>query len=85
MTDALKELAQREAYAYRFEDRRYDVGDKQGFFKGNCWVCFETWGFRGEFMDYLMKVVKSEKENIGFDEIIAANKCLSKRELVQST
>ena len=32
MTDALKRLSKKEAmYAYNFEGRRYDVGDKLGF------------------------------------------------------
>ena len=38
LTDALKVLAKNEAmYAYNFEGRRYDVGDKQGFLVANRW------------------------------------------------
>ena len=42
LTDALKTLATHEAiYAYDFEGRRYDVGDKLGFFRSYYRLCFK--------------------------------------------
>ena len=40
LTDALKVLAKEQAmYAYDFVGRRYDVGDKQGYFTWHCQGC----------------------------------------------
>ena len=42
LTDALKTLAAHEAiYAYNFEGKRYDVGDKLGFFRGYSRFCIK--------------------------------------------
>ena len=42
LTDALKELLRREViYAYNFEGKRYDVGDKLGYLDGYGRVCFK--------------------------------------------
>jgi len=61
LTDALKTLAQREAmYAYNFEGRRYDVGDKQGFLEATVEFALRREDLRDEFLDYLVKVVKKE-------------------------
>ena len=57
LTDALKELSQVEAiYAYNFEGRRYDVGDKQGFIEATIEYALRREDLRTELMDYLLKL-----------------------------
>ncbi len=63
LTDALKELAGREAmYAYSFEGRRYDVGDKQGFLQATVEFALRREDLREEFLDYLMKIIEKERD-----------------------
>lgn len=63
LTDALKELAQREAmYAYSFEGRRYDVGDKQGYLEATVEFALRRPDLRDEFLKYLIKITDKEKE-----------------------
>lgn len=58
LTDALRVLAQQEAmYAYRFEGRRYDVGDKLGFLEANVEYALRRDDLREDFMAYLMNIV----------------------------
>ncbi|MDR7000020.1 UTP--glucose-1-phosphate uridylyltransferase GalU [Neobacillus niacini] len=59
LTDALKELAQKEAmYAYIFEGKRYDVGDKQGFLQATVEFALRREDLREEFLNYLLKELK---------------------------
>ena len=61
LTDALKELAQKEAmYAYNFQGRRYDVGNKQGFLEATVEAALRREDLREQFLDYLVKVVAKE-------------------------
>jgi len=61
LTDALKELAQKEAmYAYSFKGRRYDVGDKQGFLEATVEFALRREDLREEFLKYLSKIIKWE-------------------------
>lgn len=61
LTDALKELARKEAmYAYVFEGRRYDVGDKQGFLEATVEYALRRPELRDDFLDYLKQIVKAE-------------------------
>lgn len=65
LTDALKVLAEREAmYAYNFEGRRYDVGDKQGFLEATVEYALRREDLRKEFLNYLIKTVEKEKDQI---------------------
>jgi UTP--glucose-1-phosphate uridylyltransferase len=66
LTDALKVLAQREAmYAYIFEGRRYDVGDKQGFLQATVEFALKRDDLREEFLQYLVKTIEKEtKEKV---------------------
>ena len=58
LTDALKELAQREAmYAYIFAGKRYDVGNKLGFLEATVEFALRKEELRDEFIEYLKKVV----------------------------
>lgn len=54
LTDALKILISREAmYAYNFEGRRYDVGDKLGFLQATIEFALKKDDLRGPFIEYL--------------------------------
>lgn len=61
LTDGLKELAKGEAmYAYVFEGRRYDVGDKQGFLEATVEYALRRGDLREEFFDYLTRTIGEE-------------------------
>ena len=54
LTDALKSLISQEAmYAYNFEVRRYDVGDKLGFLQATIEFALKKEELRDRFLDYL--------------------------------
>ena len=58
LTDALKVLAQREAvYAYDFEGKRYDLGDKLGFLEATVQSALRRPDLGGPFQAYLKKIV----------------------------
>lgn len=62
LTDALKELALKEdMYAYDFIGKRYDVGNKQGFLEATVETALRRDDLRGEFLDYLEKIVAKER------------------------
>ncbi len=63
LTDALKTLGEHEAiYAYNFEGRRYDVGDKLGFLEATVDFALKRPELRKEFMKFLeVKVNNSDK------------------------
>lgn len=66
LTDALKVLIQSEAmYAYNFEGRRYDVGDKLGFLEATVEFALKREELRAPFMEYLHTI----KENPNFKEL----------------
>ncbi|MFX0560694.1 UTP--glucose-1-phosphate uridylyltransferase GalU [Tepidibacillus infernus] len=72
LTDALMELAQREAmYAYTFEGKRYDVGDKLGFLEATVEFALRREDLREEFLNYLMKVTEREINRTKADKIAA--------------
>jgi len=59
LTDALNQLARNEAvYAYEFEGRRYDVGDKQGFLEATVEFALRRPQLRESFLDYLKGIVQ---------------------------
>lgn len=63
LTDGLKELSNRESmYAYIFEGRRYDVGDKQGFLEATVEYALRREDLKGDFLKYLEKIVREEKD-----------------------
>jgi UTP--glucose-1-phosphate uridylyltransferase len=54
LTDALKELAGQEAmFAYDFEGKRYDVGNKQGFLEATVEFALRRDDLKDEFAEYL--------------------------------
>lgn len=61
LTDALKVLAKEQAmYAYNFEGRRYDVGDKQGFLEATVEMALKRPDLRDKFLAYLKDIVVKE-------------------------
>lgn len=66
LTDALKVLMGSEAmYAYNFEGRRYDVGDKLGFLQATVEFALKRDDLKKPFMDYLMTI----KNNPNFKDL----------------
>lgn len=60
LTDALQTLATKEAiYAYNFEGRRYDVGDKLGFLEATVDFALKRPELRDDFIEFLKN--KSDK------------------------
>lgn len=62
LTDALKTLIQREAmYAYKFEGRRYDVGDKLGFLEATVEFALKKAELKDPFLKYLNNLLDLQK------------------------
>ena len=62
LTDALKTLATKEAiYAYNFQGRRYDVGDKLGVLQATIDFALKRPELRDDFISFLKR--KSEERD----------------------
>lgn len=62
LTDALKTLGKQEAiYAYNFEGRRYDVGDKFGFLEATIDFALKRDNLRDDLLNYMEEVVNKNK------------------------
>ncbi|KGM96440.1 UTP--glucose-1-phosphate uridylyltransferase [Clostridium novyi A str. 4552] len=62
LTDALRTLIKKEAmYAYKFEGRRYDVGDKLGFLEATVEFALKREELKNEFMKYLTSIKYNSK------------------------
>ncbi|MBN8048530.1 UTP--glucose-1-phosphate uridylyltransferase GalU [Paraclostridium bifermentans] len=62
LTDALKTLASHEAiYAYNFEGRRYDVGDKLGFLEATIDFALKRDNLKDGLINYMQNIVKENK------------------------
>ena len=60
LTDALKVLAQtEEVYAYDFEGKRYDLGDKLGFLQATVEFALRRADLGADFRSYLKRLVKT--------------------------
>ncbi|GAA0746407.1 UTP--glucose-1-phosphate uridylyltransferase GalU [Clostridium oceanicum] len=68
LTDALKILISKEAmYAYDFEGRRYDVGNKLGYLQATVDFALKREDLKKPFMEYLLSLdiaSKNKKENL---------------------
>ena len=65
LTDALKTLGKQEAiYAYNFEGRRYDVGDKLGFLEATVDFALKRPELRDDFIDFLRSKSNHMEEEI---------------------
>ena len=61
LTDALLSLMHQEAmYAFEFEGKRYDVGNKIGFLEATVEYALKKEELSAEFLEYLKKVVQRE-------------------------
>ncbi len=59
LTDALNTLmSKQEMYAYEFEGKRYDVGDKLGFLKATVEIALNRDDLSHQFGEYLKNIVK---------------------------
>ena len=62
LTDALKTLGKQEAiYAYNFEGRRYDVGDKFGFLEATIDFALKRDNLRDDLLNYMEEIVNKNK------------------------
>lgn len=62
LTDALNTLIKQEAmYAYNFQGRRYDVGDKLGFLEATVEYALKREDLKSDFMRYLISIKDNEK------------------------
>lgn len=69
LTDALKELLSNEAmYAYTFEGRRHDVGDKLGFLQATVEYALKREELRDDFLGYLKGIIGKEDMGTVIDE-----------------
>ena len=59
LTDAIRTMAveQQSVYAYNFQGRRYDVGDKQGYLEATVEFALKRLDLRDKFLPYLLKIV----------------------------
>ena len=65
LTDALLKLIEEEAmYAYDFEGRRYDVGDKLGFLEATVDFALKRPELRDDFIDFLRSKSNHMEEEI---------------------
>lgn len=65
LTDALKELAKRQAmYAYIFEGRRYDVGDKLGFLEATVDFALKRPEIKADFLEYMRKTLEKNTPKV---------------------
>ena len=63
LTDAIKRLLDRQAvYAYDFEEKRYDVGDKFGFIKATIDFALDREDLHDQVNDYIHTLVENEKK-----------------------
>ncbi len=63
LTDALKTLCETQGmYAYEFEGKRYDVGDKLGFLKATVEFALNRDDLKNEFTKYLIDIMKGITE-----------------------
>lgn len=61
LTDAIAELNKHEAvYAYEFEGKRYDVGEKMGFIQTTIELAIQREDLRKDLLDYISTVVEAE-------------------------
>ena len=61
LTDALKTLCVKQGmYAYEFEGKRYDVGDKLGFLKATVEIALERDDLKDSFRSYLEGIMKDK-------------------------
>jgi UTP--glucose-1-phosphate uridylyltransferase len=58
-------------YAYNFEGKRYDVGNKLGFLEATVEFALRREDLREEFLEYLVNVMRKETKDSSFNEAAA--------------
>ncbi|WP_210364482.1 UTP--glucose-1-phosphate uridylyltransferase GalU [Bacillus sp. REN3] len=62
LTDAIQKLNQiQRVFAYEFEGKRYDIGDKAGFIKTTIEFALQNEELRKEVLDFLDKIIHSKR------------------------
>jgi UTP--glucose-1-phosphate uridylyltransferase len=59
-------------YAYNFEGKRYDVGNKLGFLQATVEFALKREDLRDEFLEYLINTIEKETDEVALtkeDEI----------------
>lgn len=70
LTDALQTLAHHEAmYAYNFQGKRYDVGNKLGYLQATVEYALRREDLRDEFKQYLDDLTQSELYKTGDEDL----------------
>jgi UTP--glucose-1-phosphate uridylyltransferase len=65
LTDALRLLARQErVYAYRFQGKRYDIGDKLGFLQATVEFALARPDLAGPFREYLAGIINAAAGNM---------------------
>ncbi|MBU3179822.1 UTP--glucose-1-phosphate uridylyltransferase GalU [Clostridium psychrophilum] len=74
LTDALKTLiSKQDMYAYIFEGRRYDVGDKLGFLEATVEFALKRDKLKVPFMEYLQTLKDNEKFSGLYNKVASVN------------
>jgi len=74
LTDALKTLiSKQEMYAYVFEGRRYDVGDKLGFLEATVEFALKRDELKVPFMKYLQTLKDNDNFKDIYEEVVCSN------------
>ena len=74
LTDALKTLiSKQDMYAYVFEGRRYDVGDKLGFLEATVEFALKRDDLKVPFMKYLQTLKYNDKFKGIYDEVACSS------------
>lgn len=72
LTDALKTLSETQAmYAYQFEGKRYDIGNKLGYLEATVEFALNRPDLAGPFRKYLFKLVEAEKAKFALESAAA--------------
>ncbi|KXH86103.1 UTP--glucose-1-phosphate uridylyltransferase GalU [Sporosarcina sp. HYO08] len=65
LTDAIQQLNRHQnVFAYEFEGKRYDVGEKTGFIKATIDFALLDGGIRSELLAYMNEVIAKEKNAV---------------------
>jgi len=57
-------------YAYNFEGRRYDVGDKLGFLEANVEFALNRDDLKSAFMRYLLTIRENERYKDLYNDVL---------------
>jgi len=71
LTDALRSLAKEEAmYAFNFEGKRYDVGNKLGYLEATMEFALRNPELREDFKEYIQNLIETDLFKTGEEKIL---------------